>query len=275
MSLTSVSVIMTVFVLNLHHRGPDKRAIPSWLRRLFLGTLRSRGSLFNYRDGHGGYGHGFGSSSREGSLLMRNVSLKVTLENLAHDLREELHLENGGLLEGLNLDPSSTPLQSPPPPPPPLSTPSNVTRRGVDFTNQPHPNPQQQHQQQRQQYQHQQQHQQQQPPPTSTQPQAFPTPESLASHLLQQGLGAGGGAGKPYPHPAGSGRRRTGHSYEEVLLSLLRILERHEREEKEYESVQDWRRLAQTVDRILFFFFLFLTVASTLAVLVIAPSLQE
>ena len=56
---------------------------------------------------------------------------------------------------------------------------------------------------------------------------------------------------------------------------MLRILERHEREEKEYESVQDWRRLAQTVDRILFFFFLFLTVASTLAVLVIAPSLQE
>ena len=99
MSLTSVSVIMTVFVLNLHHRGPDKRAIPPWLRRLFLGTLRSRGSMFNHRDGYGGYGHGYGSSGADGSShLMRNLSLKVTLESLARDLREELHLENGGLL---------------------------------------------------------------------------------------------------------------------------------------------------------------------------------
>ncbi|ESP05440.1 hypothetical protein LOTGIDRAFT_52159, partial [Lottia gigantea] len=37
MFLTSVSVIMTVFVLNLHHRGPDKRSVPRWLRKLFLG----------------------------------------------------------------------------------------------------------------------------------------------------------------------------------------------------------------------------------------------
>uniref|UniRef100_A0A1I8J982 Neur_chan_LBD domain-containing protein n=1 Tax=Macrostomum lignano TaxID=282301 RepID=A0A1I8J982_9PLAT len=36
MSMTSVSVIMTVFVLNLHHRGPSRSPVPNWLRRLLL-----------------------------------------------------------------------------------------------------------------------------------------------------------------------------------------------------------------------------------------------
>ena len=315
---------MTVFVLNLHHRGPDKRAIPPWLRRLFLGTLRSRGSTLTHRDAHGlGYGG-------EGAHLMRNLSLKVTLENLAHELREELHLENGGLLEGHNTSdglgvglgmaqspPRSPPSSSPPAPSPygfvvPLSTTSstttttvttnintntnttttatgsnpgsNVSRR-VDFSRlQPSSPPPQQPQQQH----HQQQHPPQ-PTPSPTPPN-LSTPEGLASHILQQGLGVGGGGGSgggggggggkslPNTHPQrGSSRRRqaTGYNYEEVLLSLLRVLERHDRDEKEYESVQDWRRLAQTVDRILFFFFLVLTVVCTVAVLVIAPALQE
>ncbi|KAL8562649.1 hypothetical protein ACOMHN_011221 [Nucella lapillus] len=280
MSLTSVSVIMTVFVLNLHHRGPDKRAIPTWIRRLFLGSVRSRGSLFSHS--FGGHGHAMTSSGNEGSHVMRNLTLKVTLENLAHELRDELHLENGGLLEGRNNSEPSAPVSSQPssphPPPssgfivPPTSTAnsSNVTR-GLDFSHlqtgypQQHPPPQQQ-----------------QPSPSPT-PSNFNTPEGLASHILQQGLGVGGGGGggggvggkTPSFPQHGSGRRKTNYSYEDVLLSLLRILERHEREEKEYESVQDWRRLAQTVDRILFFFFLFLTVGSTLAVLVVTPSLQE
>ena len=69
-------------------------------------------------------------------------------------------------------------------------------------------------------------------------------------------------------------RHRSPRSYEDVLLSLTRILDKHENEEKDYEIMQEWRRLAQTVDRILFFIFLFGTVLSTLAILVIAPATQ-
>lgn len=34
MAMTSVSVMMTVFVLNLHYRGPKKNEIPFWLQQV-------------------------------------------------------------------------------------------------------------------------------------------------------------------------------------------------------------------------------------------------
>ncbi|VDN82010.1 unnamed protein product [Brugia pahangi] len=40
MLLTSISVIMTVMVLNFHHRGPFDRPIPEWVRVLVLQKLR-------------------------------------------------------------------------------------------------------------------------------------------------------------------------------------------------------------------------------------------
>ena len=41
MGLTSVSVLMTVLVLNFHHRGPLKRKVPTWMHWLILQKLRS------------------------------------------------------------------------------------------------------------------------------------------------------------------------------------------------------------------------------------------
>lgn len=37
--MTSVSVMMTVFVLNLHYRGPKKNEIPFWLQQLLSISL--------------------------------------------------------------------------------------------------------------------------------------------------------------------------------------------------------------------------------------------
>ncbi|XP_043217875.1 neuronal acetylcholine receptor subunit alpha-10-like [Amphibalanus amphitrite] len=42
MAITSVSIIMTVVVLNLHYRGPGKKEVPHWMRRLVLGRTTSR-----------------------------------------------------------------------------------------------------------------------------------------------------------------------------------------------------------------------------------------
>ena len=37
--MTSVSVMMTVFVLNLHYRGPKKNELPFWLQQLLSLSL--------------------------------------------------------------------------------------------------------------------------------------------------------------------------------------------------------------------------------------------
>ncbi|XP_050730680.1 neuronal acetylcholine receptor subunit alpha-10-like isoform X2 [Eriocheir sinensis] len=41
MTITSISIIMTVIVLNCHYRGPIQREVPPWMRRVFL---RSHGT---------------------------------------------------------------------------------------------------------------------------------------------------------------------------------------------------------------------------------------
>ncbi|XP_071948495.1 neuronal acetylcholine receptor subunit alpha-10-like isoform X2 [Antedon mediterranea] len=39
MVMVSLSLTMSVVVLNLHHRGPESQPVPGWLRRLFLGRV--------------------------------------------------------------------------------------------------------------------------------------------------------------------------------------------------------------------------------------------
>ncbi|XP_046373231.2 neuronal acetylcholine receptor subunit alpha-10-like [Haliotis rufescens] len=202
MSLTSVSVIMTVFVLNLHHRGPDKRAIPGWLRKIFLGSYRHP-SIFLSNNDRCFLNH---CSSNEGNF-MRNLSLKLTLENIAQELKDELSLDNG-VGEPLSNDTHS----------------QNTSQDRRD--------------------------------------RAYPTLSGVSGE-------------HSHGHSKQSNSRgKFTKSYEDILFSLTRILDKHEKEEKDYEVMQDWRRLAQTVDRILFCIFLAGTVISTLAILVIAPATQ-
>ncbi|CAH1268271.1 CHRNA9 [Branchiostoma lanceolatum] len=39
MTLMSLSTAMTIFVMNVHHCGPDRRPVPRWVRRLFLDAI--------------------------------------------------------------------------------------------------------------------------------------------------------------------------------------------------------------------------------------------
>lgn len=125
MALTSVSVILTVFVLNLHYRGPHSKPVPRWLRRL-MGLSRRRrrrvvqhGLTFRRRrdrspdkegqedpvpflvDGYFGGASGSGRCRRGGGdAYVQNVSLKMTMENLADELKQELdagHGNDGGV----------------------------------------------------------------------------------------------------------------------------------------------------------------------------------
>jgi len=47
MAMTSISVMMTVFVLNLHYRGPKKNEIPFWLQQLLSLSLANTVRTFN------------------------------------------------------------------------------------------------------------------------------------------------------------------------------------------------------------------------------------
>jgi hypothetical protein len=47
MAMTCVSVMMTVFVLNLHYRGPKKNEIPFWLQQLLSLSLANTVHTFN------------------------------------------------------------------------------------------------------------------------------------------------------------------------------------------------------------------------------------
>ncbi|KAL1422278.1 hypothetical protein MTO96_022155 [Rhipicephalus appendiculatus] len=51
MAITSISVVMTVIVLNFHYRGPSRKEVPAWLRRLLL-DKSNRSDLDD--DGDGG-----------------------------------------------------------------------------------------------------------------------------------------------------------------------------------------------------------------------------
>ncbi|XP_064608588.1 neuronal acetylcholine receptor subunit alpha-10-like isoform X2 [Liolophura sinensis] len=191
MSLTSLSVIMTVFVLNLHHRGPSKQAVPVWLRNIFLGRMARLLCLPagepTYRDYYSG----------DTAQFLRKVSLKMTIENMAQELKDDL--ENG--MADTLLDQS-----------------------GLPFSNEKQ--------------------------------------ESRTNSTLTS---------DHYRRTNSKNPRNVSKTNEEILRALKRLIEKHDREDHEYEIIQEWRKVAQVVDRILFWIFLTGTLVSTLTVLVIAP----
>lgn len=247
MFLTSVSVIMTVFVLNLHHRGPQKHPVPSRLKNFFLGsTMTRRRSRYHTGDLPG---HLYNGSSRglDSHCLVRNLSLKMTLDNLAQELREEMQLENGVTDSGTNQVDAG------------LLPPATFSETGEEGNN----------------------------APIAAQVQNSTTNAGDLPNSTTTSRGSNSIKKAHIRSASNNSTARTANqqptrrsqkpktSYEDALLSLIKLLERHEVEEKEYGDMQDWRRLAQVVDRILFVFFLVATISSTLVVLVIVPATQD
>ncbi|KAI8789211.1 acetylcholine receptor subunit alpha 2 [Biomphalaria glabrata] len=253
MALTSVSVIMTVFVLNLHHRGPLKHSVPPWLKKLFLGSAPvKRRSFHRASDRHSNL-HYSGVGGLDAHCLVKNMSLKMTLDNLAQELRDELHRENG-CADSTEYSQSNAA---------PLSTNASCTLE-EHISEVPVYNSTAMNQRLRQ---------------NERLGNDFnPLLDTNSSTPLRKTTVSGCGLesapkGDNYAHRRL--RQKTRSPYEDALFSLTKLLERHEVEEKDYDDIQDWRRLAQSVDRILFVFFLVATVSSTVAVLIIVPAMQD
>uniref|UniRef100_A0A915PPN4 Uncharacterized protein n=1 Tax=Setaria digitata TaxID=48799 RepID=A0A915PPN4_9BILA len=85
MLITSISVVMTVMVLNFHHRGPFDRPVPEWVRVLVLQKLRTLLKM------HLQY-----PTSRSGNLLLPNDQFhKIRSRNIInlksyHQLEDQL-----------------------------------------------------------------------------------------------------------------------------------------------------------------------------------------
>ncbi|XP_022334302.2 neuronal acetylcholine receptor subunit alpha-10-like [Crassostrea virginica] len=195
MTLTSVSVIMTVFVLNLHHRGPNRNAVPSWLRNVLLGPLQDILCVGK---------NDTLPTMHQGSRFLRNMSLRATLENIAQELQNEAQLENGVMADTIVTDGQGTTLH-------------NETRCDVRLL------------------------------PNDTHQRARRGLQIKNLHTK---------------------------SHEEIVRNLQSILNKHEKEDRDYQIIQEWRQVAQVVDRILFWIFLFGTLSSTIIILVIAPAIK-
>lgn len=202
--MTSVSVVMTVMVLNFHHRGPFHKEIPSWLRWLVLDKLRRMLCMkLPYEN----------MCTPKTNSTIRRLSLKLTIDNLQDELLSDMGLNTvanhhpmtsssyGGLRNSCNEGPSSRKLST-------RIMPSSAPLLPLD----------------------------QQEPCSCTQ-----------RSVLQQ----------------------------EVIKTLLMLISRQELDDECESIANEWRQVAQVIDRLFFWLFLVATVAITVVLLIIIPLIRH
>ena len=193
MAMTSVSVIMTVFVLNLHYRGPHIRPVPRWLKRCFACAdttphgRRTRAS----GDAHIPESAYYSAEDGGNPNYIKNLSLRLTIENLAQELKDELdHCPSDNDTQSTNTDKYEVLYHD-------LST--NENHRKFCYRNAPY------------------------------------------------------------------------RTNEDILVALKKIIDRYQKDDQEEAMVYEWRLVAQSVDRVLFWIFLVGNLTGTVILLIIAP----
>ena len=268
MALTSMSVIMTVFVLNLHHRGPNKHTVPNWLKIVLLQKLSPYLCL---QEGKNDISRFINTEEK----FIKNMSLKITLENIQQALQNDINLDNAeqshnsiyGQLCNLPVQPEVS-IQSHNSPiieHQTFSTANYVLNHAkttsgelsqrksctYNYETLNHENIAQ----------------------TNVRS-VTQTTEAMTSCDQSRQQTTSQNRNENNRRNKRRSNTNLSKTNDEILHSLKRILEKHEKEDRDYEVIQEWRRVAQCVDRILFFIFLVATVSSTLAILVIAPATQ-
>ncbi|WAR00650.1 ACH10-like protein [Mya arenaria] len=281
MGLTSMSVIMTVFVLNLHHRGPNKRAVPRWIKEILVNKMAPYLCLQEEatRDHRRFYDNE--------EQFIKNVSLKITLDNIQQALQNESKIESNEQCnetnsvdservtskeqEGDCLNVPGVTIYHPVRAEHTTSSSCNHSSYSTSHQNSKSVTANSPVSQTQQYFQYNPQTSQF----SSTTQNIYPNPHTESASLHPNHKQT-----SPNKHDNNrKGRHRTtsplSKTNEEILHSLKRILEKHEKEDRDYEVIQEWRRVAQAVDRILFFIFLLATFASTLGLLVVAPAIDS
>lgn len=246
MGLTSISVIMTVLVLNLHFRGPSDSPVPGWLRFLFVGSRgRAKGvkELLKRRKGHDTFNCKQSLrfvdkyiNSSETTLEYRyqqGSSLRDTIDNLAQELKDELDQSKTATKATGYSSPRASFVHDF----------GNVTHTfqteytGGDSAEEDNKDEHVTHDfNQRYNL-------------SSRYHQSSTSATSTARHLAYEGV----------------------KSNSEILSAMKKIIERYEKDDNEEEMLFQWRQVAVGVDRILFVIFLIATTTATLVILIVAP----
>jgi hypothetical protein len=75
----------------------------------------------------------------------------------------------------------------------------------------------------------------------------------------------------PLKHRSASRSSSTGTIHDDIQDTLHNLLRKQKDLEHDQQVTNDWRAMATKIDKILFYVFLFLTIVSTLGLLVVAP----
>lgn len=276
-----MSVAMTVFVLNLHHRGPNKQAVPYWLKELVVHRLSPYLCL---QDDNRETGRVRNNEEK----FIKNVSLKITLDNIQQALQNEAQIDSNRQAHSTvngpqhqNAEKTDKTVQGmhsvvcgPGLSNQTVQTGNHVVYHTLDVPTEQTP--------QQQYYKHYNPETNEYKTAAGQQTHQVTVTQEKVQTTNDMGPAQSESHNQSSPQFRSENNRRTkrrsnstlSKTNEEILNSLKRILEKHEKEDRDYEVVQEWRRVAQCADRILFFIFLIATFSSTLAILVIAPATQ-
>ncbi|CAF1588990.1 unnamed protein product [Rotaria magnacalcarata] len=210
MAMTSVSVMMTVLVLNLHYRGPKKNEIPFWLQQLLglsvtniFRTLKKRKK--------------FRFPFRNKEKRLNEINFQDTKQNQQATPRIPT---NGLLLSYTNVN--ETKIKS--------RITTNINLMQLEDT--------------------------------SCQGQNQ-TKKTNRKHLQSEDI--------PMTNRLISRSSSTESIHDEIQDTLHGLLLKQKELEHDQKVTSDWRALATKIDKFLFYVFLFLTIISTLGLLVVAP----
>ncbi|CAL8129179.1 unnamed protein product [Orchesella dallaii] len=268
MAITSISVIVTVVVLNLHYLGPRVRPVPAWLKCLLpeddVNFIRQKSLLIpaSHREPKSGSlkrGHNvYIPQNQKGS----GAGIESSAYN--NDDAHPHHLECSSTESVTNeRTPTSPNGEGLPPQPQPPPAPSYFL---TNTTNTNHS---------RQRLHHQHQHQHHQNPHHSF--------EAINAISAGETGAPGSAASSIYPHitrggtPAANSNPlatspESAQALAENLVTAVRyLMSIQEQVESQNVLVAEWRLVAQAVDRILFWIFTVMTIISSMVLLLILP----
>uniref|UniRef100_A0A1I8AR31 Neur_chan_LBD domain-containing protein n=1 Tax=Steinernema glaseri TaxID=37863 RepID=A0A1I8AR31_9BILA len=222
MSMTSVSVVMTVMVLNFHHRGPFNKPVPDWVRVFILEKLRR---ILFMKLPYTGYGDSV-TSAISATGLMQKMSLRLAIDDM---LGNEIfgNSDVGG----------------------PPSNDSTVTY-GNNHTNHVGNNHYM----------------------ALSNNNYQPPEEDLLNHQLIDETSLDG-QGKTAQQR--KKKRRSKEMNTKLFKTLEMLIRRQEIEDQCNALANEWRQVAQVIDRLLFWVFLVATVFITLLLLIIIPTVHR
>ncbi|CAJ0954853.1 unnamed protein product, partial [Mesorhabditis belari] len=206
MGMTSVSVVMTVLVLNFHHRGPFHDPVPRWARVLVLDKLRR---FLRMKLPHTGYGDATRATTASGTTgMMRRLSVRLAMNELKGEVVSEVAGESNYLLHRyLNTE-----------------IPNGHAKTATE--------------------------------------------RQINGEVIKDGQEPRNGA---VPKSAA---RNSDELNEKLLKALQILIKRQQLEDDGQVLANEWRQVAQVIDRLLFWIFLIATTAITTTLLIIIPSVH-